>query len=64
MSRVLVAGGTGMIGSRIAADLVAQGDEVAVLSRTAAADTDPSAIAGMARLVGDYAASPWEDPAI
>lgn len=54
MSRVLVVGATGMIGSRIAADLAARGDEVTVMSRRGPSDRDPSAVAGMPRLIGDY----------
>lgn len=54
MTRVLVAGATGMIGSRIAADLAARGDEVTVMSRRGPSDRDPSAVAGMPRLIADY----------
>lgn len=54
MSRVLVVGATGMIGSRIAADLAERGDEVAVMSRRGPTERDPSAVAGMPRLIGDY----------
>jgi len=63
MSRVLVVGATGMIGSHAAADLAARGDEVTVMSRRGPSDRDPSAVAGMPRLIGDYTdsdASPRE----
>lgn len=63
MSRVLVVGATGMIGSHLAADLVARGDEVTVMSRRGPSDRDPSAVAGLPRLLGDYTdadASPRE----
>lgn len=54
MSRVLVAGGSGMIGSIAASHLAERGDQVTVLARHAATDDDPPAIAGLPRLVGDY----------
>lgn len=54
MSRVLVVGATGMIGSHIAADLAARGDEVTTMSRRGPSDRDPSAVADMPRLLGDY----------
>lgn len=54
MSRVLVVGATGMIGSRVAADLDARGDDVTVMSRRGPSDRDPAAVAGFARLIGDY----------
>lgn len=54
MSRVLVVGATGMIGSHLAADLVARGDEVTVMSRRGPSDRDPSAVAGLPRMLGDY----------
>lgn len=57
MSRVLVVGGTGMIGGRIVADLAADGDEVAVLSRTG---SDPVPGEAGPRLVGDYTARAGE----
>lgn len=63
MSRVLVVGATGMIGSHIAADLAARGDDVTVMSRRGPSDRDPSAVVGMPRLIADYsdpAASPRE----
>ncbi|WP_313354773.1 NAD-dependent epimerase/dehydratase family protein [Microbacterium sp.] len=63
MSRVLVVGATGMIGSHLAADLLARGDEVTVMSRRGPFDRDPSAVAGLPRLLGDYTdadASPRE----
>lgn len=63
MSRVLVVGATGMIGSHLAADLVARGDQITVMSRRGPSDRDPSAVAGLPRLLGDYTdadASPRE----
>ncbi|MGV9193816.1 NAD-dependent epimerase/dehydratase family protein [Microbacterium sp. MC2] len=54
MSRILVVGATGMIGSHIAADLAARGDVVTAMSRREPSDRDPSAIAGLPRIVGDY----------
>lgn len=63
MSRVLVVGATGMIGSHLAADLLARGDQVTVMSRRGPSDRDPSAVAGLPRLLGDYTdaeASPRE----
>lgn len=54
MSRVLVVGATGMIGSHLAADLAARGDEVTVMARRDPSDRDPRAVHGMTRLRGDY----------
>jgi len=54
--RVLVVGGTGMIGSTVAAALAARGDAVAVLARRPVSEEDPPAIAGMERIVADYTA--------
>ncbi|MFD4422949.1 NAD-dependent epimerase/dehydratase family protein [Agromyces sp. NPDC058484] len=54
--RVLVAGGTGFIGSHVAERLAQRGDRVTVLSRGAARAEDLPAIGGMPRLVGDYTA--------
>lgn len=54
MSRVLVVGATGMIGSHVAADLVARGDDVTVMARRDPSDRDPGAVQGMPRLRGDY----------
>lgn len=63
MSRVLVVGATGMIGSHIAAALVSRGDDVTVMSRRAPNERDPRAVAALPRLRGDYTdpeASPRE----
>lgn len=54
MSRVLVVGATGMIGSHVAADLAARGDAVTVMARRDPSDRDPRAVRGMPRLRGDY----------
>lgn len=54
MSRILVVGATGMIGSHIAADLAARGDQVTVMSRRAASERDPGAVTGLPRLQADY----------
>jgi nucleoside-diphosphate-sugar epimerase len=54
MSRVLVVGATGMIGSHVAADLAARGDDVTVMARRDPSDRDPRAVRGMPRLQGDY----------
>ncbi|PRA80290.1 NAD(P)-dependent oxidoreductase [Microbacterium sp. MYb66] len=54
MSRVLVVGATGMIGSHVAVDLAARGDEVTVMARRDPSDRDPRAVTGMPRLRGDY----------
>lgn len=54
MSKVLVVGATGMIGSRIAADLVARGDHVTVMSRRGPSERDPKAVEGLPRLISDY----------
>ncbi|MBS1699503.1 MAG: NAD(P)H-binding protein [Actinobacteria bacterium] len=54
MSRILVVGATGMIGSHLAADLVARGDDVTVMSRRGPSDRDPGAVAGLPRLIADY----------
>ena len=54
MSRVLVVGATGMIGSHIAADLADRGDQVTVMARRDPSDRDPQAVQGMPRLRGDY----------
>lgn len=52
--RVVVAGGTGFIGSHVAARLAARGDEVTVLGRRPRSEDDPAAIERMPRLVADY----------
>lgn len=52
--RVLVVGGTGMIGSHIAASLAARGDRVTVASRSIEGPFDPPAIAGIERVAIDY----------
>ena len=52
--KVVVAGGTGFIGSHVAARLAARGDEVTVMGRRPASGDDPIAIEGMPRLVADY----------
>jgi dihydroflavonol-4-reductase len=62
--RILVVGGTGMIGSHIAGRLAARGDEVSVMSRGASSDRDPQAIAGMPRVVGDYTAADFSTAAL
>lgn len=55
MSRqVLVVGGTGMIGSHIAATLAGRGDRVTIASRSTAGAYDPTAIAGIDRVAIDY----------
>lgn len=54
MSRVLVVGATGMIGSHLTADLIARGDEVTVMSRRGPSDHDPAAVASLPRLMADY----------
>jgi nucleoside-diphosphate-sugar epimerase len=54
MSRVLVVGATGMIGSHVAADLAKRGDEVTVMARRDPSDRDPRAVQVMPRLRGDY----------
>ena len=54
MSRVLVVGATGMIGSHVAADLAARGDQVTVMARREASERDPRAVQKMPRLRGDY----------
>ena len=54
MSRVLVVGATGMVGSHLAADLTARGDEVTVMARREPTDRDPAAVAGLPRLIADY----------
>ena len=54
MSRILIVGATGMIGSHVAADLAARGDQVTVMSRREPSDRDPAAVAGMPRLIADY----------
>lgn len=54
MSRVLVVGATGMIGSHVAADLAARGDDVTVMARREASDRDPRAVHALPRLRGDY----------
>ncbi|GAB3119570.1 NAD-dependent epimerase/dehydratase family protein [Glaciibacter psychrotolerans] len=52
--KILVVGGTGMIGSHIAERLAARGDQVTVMSRGSASDRDPAMIAGLPRISGDY----------
>lgn len=54
-NRILVIGGTGMIGSTIAAALVARGDDVTIGSRRGPDERDPEQIAGLPRILGDYA---------
>lgn len=51
----LVVGGTGFIGSQVAAELLARGRDVVVAGRHAAGPEDPASIAGLPRLIGDYA---------
>jgi len=48
-------GGTGMIGSTIARHLADRGDTVTIGSRRGPQEGDPEQIAGMPRLLGDYA---------
>lgn len=43
-----------MIGSHVAADLAARGDDVTVMARRDPSDRDPRAVRGMPRLQGDY----------
>lgn len=50
----LVVGGSGMIGSHIAADLIRAGDRVTIASRREASDQDPPGISECARLALDY----------
>ncbi|HEX6931081.1 MAG TPA: TIGR01777 family oxidoreductase [Streptosporangiaceae bacterium] len=45
--KVVLAGGTGALGRRIAADLACRGDEVVVLSRSPAAGTGPAGAGGL-----------------
>ena len=52
--RVLVVGGTGFIGSTVAAHLVAHGDRVTVGSRSPRRDDAPPSIAGLPTLIGDH----------
>lgn len=54
MSRVLVVGATGMIGSHVAADLADRGDRATVMARREPSDRDPRAVEGMPRIIGDY----------
>jgi len=54
-TKVLVVGGTGLIGSEIARLLAARGDDVTVAARRPPGDDDPVSIAGLPRLLGDYA---------
>lgn len=55
MSRnVLVVGGTGMIGSHIAASLRDRGDNVTIASRSTEGPYDPPSIAGITRVAIDY----------
>lgn len=56
MSRVLVVGGTGFIGSEVVRQLRERGDDVVILSRREEAEGDPRHIAGVERLLGDYMA--------
>ncbi|MCH6231590.1 NAD-dependent epimerase/dehydratase family protein [Microbacterium sp. CFH 31415] len=51
----LVVGGSGLIGSQVVAELVARGRDVVVAGRHGARPDDPASIAGLPRLVGDYA---------
>lgn len=53
--RILVLGGTGMIGSTIAATLAARGDDVTIGSRRGPDERDPQQIGELPRLLGDYA---------
>ncbi|MDL9979302.1 NAD-dependent epimerase/dehydratase family protein [Microbacterium sp. ASV49] len=53
--RVLVVGGTGLIGSTVAEHLAERGDAVTIMARRPAGESDPPGVAGMPRLVGDYA---------
>lgn len=53
-TRVLVVGGTGMIGAHVATLLAERGDEVTVSSRAEPRATSP--VRGMPHLAGDYAA--------
>lgn len=53
-SRVLVVGGTGMIGSHIAARLRARGDDVTIASRSTEGAYDPPVIEGIPRVAVDY----------
>lgn len=55
---ILVAGGTGMIGSHVAELLAERGDAVTILSRAEAGPKDPPSIAGMPRLIVDYTEGP------
>jgi dihydroflavonol-4-reductase len=57
--RILVVGGTGMIGSHVAASLRERGDQVAIASRSTAGPKDPPAIEGIERVAIDYT-----DPAL
>lgn len=59
--RVLVVGGTGLLGSAVAGHLAARGDAVTVMSRRAAGEGDPRAVLGMPRLVADYAAEEFDE---
>lgn len=53
-SRVLVVGGTGMIGSEIARRLRDRGDEVVLLSRRPASEGESHGIDEVERMLGDY----------
>ena len=59
--RVLVVGGTGLLGSAVAAHLAERGDAVTVMSRREAGDGDPAAVSGLPRLVADYAAEDLDE---
>lgn len=55
MSRnILVVGGSGMIGSHIAADLATRGDNVTIASRRTSSDADSPLISALARVAIDY----------
>lgn len=58
--RILVVGGTGMIGSHIVERLAARGDDVTVMSRGAASERDPLAISGIPRIAADYTSPEFE----
>jgi dihydroflavonol-4-reductase len=56
--RVLVAGGTGFIGSHVAARLASRGEDVTILGRRPPSDSEPPSIGGMPRLIADYTSDP------
>lgn len=61
MARVLITGGTGFIGSHLARDCLARGDEVTVLARPGSA---PWRLADLAGRIGLVRAHPLDAPAI